>query len=83
MVTIERHEKLDAHYGYNHANPMYKLHYQLYKLHKIHQPMIVATSLILGGAGFVYSAIPSPLQKTALSDGKSYKTASRLPKLWL
>ena len=42
------------------------------------QPIIVTTSLILGGAGFVYLAIPNPLQKTALNGGESHKTASRL-----
>ena len=46
------------------------------------QPIILTTSLILGDAGFVYSAILNPLQKTALNGGKSLKTASRLPKLW-
>ena len=60
---------------------MYKLHYQLYKLHGIDQPIIVTTSLILGFAGFVYLEIPNPLQKTALNGIKSHKTASRLPKL--
>ena len=60
---------------------MYKLHYQLYELHEMNQPIIDATSLILGGAGFVYSAIPNPLQKTALNGSKSHKTAYRLPKL--
>ena len=48
----------------------------------MNQPIIAATFLILGGAGFVYSAIPNPLHQTALNGGKSYKTASRLPKLW-
>ena len=45
------------------------------------QPIFVLDSLILGGAGFMHSAINNFLQKTALNDG-SYKTASRLPKLW-
>ena len=60
----------DAHPGSNHASPIYKPHYQLYELHEMDQPIIVATSLILGGAGFMYSAIPNPLQKTALSNGE-------------
>ena len=61
---------------------MYKLHYQLYELHKMDQPIVVATSLILRGAGFVYLVIPNPLQKTLLSGGESCKAAFRLPKLW-
>ena len=61
---------------------MYKLHYQLYKLHKMDQPIIVTIPLILGGTGFVYLAIPNPPQKTELINRKSHKTASRLPKLW-
>ena len=61
---------------------MCKLYYQLYKLHKMDQPIIVATSLILGGAGLVYSAIPNPLQQTALNYGESHMTTSKLPKLW-
>ena len=60
---------------------MYKLYYQLYEVQEMDQPIIVANSLILGGTGFMYSAIPNPLQKTALSNGESYKTDSRLPKL--
>ena len=81
MVTIERYEKLDKHPGSSHASPMYKLHYQLYKLHEIDQPILIITSSILGGAGFMSSEIPNPLQKTALNGGKSHKTASRQPKL--
>ena len=41
---------------------MYKLHYQIYKVYEMDQPIVVATSLILGGAGFVYLALPNPLQ---------------------
>ena len=82
MVTIERHEKLDAYLRSNHANLIYKLHYQLYELHEMDQPIIVATSLILGSAGFMYLAILNPLQKTVPNGGESHKTASRLPKLW-
>ena len=61
---------------------MYKLYYQLYELHEMDQPIIVIAFWILGGAGFMYAAIPSPLQKTVLNGGESHKTASRLPKLW-
>ena len=82
MVAIERHVKLYAHPGPNHLSLIYKLHYQFYKLYEMHQPIIVTTSLILGGAVFIFSAIPNPLQQTELNSGKSYKTASRLPKLW-
>ena len=46
------------------------------------QPIIVTTSLIQGCAGFMYSAIPNPLQQTALNGGESPKTAFRQPKLW-
>ena len=45
-------------------------------------PIIVATSLILGGVGFMYSEIPNPMQQTALNGGDIYKTASRQNKLW-
>ena len=82
IIAIEKHKKLDAYPGSNHASLMYKLHYQLYELHEIDQPIIVKTSLSLGGEDFVYLVIPNPMQKTALSDGESHKTASRLPKLW-
>ena len=81
MIAIERHEKLDEHPGSNHASPIYKPPYQLYELHKMDQPIVVTTSLILGGTGFVYLAICNPLQQIALNVGESYKNASRLPKL--
>ena len=61
---------------------MYKLNYQLYELHEIDQAIIVIISLILGGAGFMYSAIPNPLRQTTLNGGESHKTAHKLPKLW-
>ena len=77
MVAIEKHEKSDAHPGSNHASPIYKQYYQFYELHKIDQPIIVITFLSLGGSGFVYSAIPNPLQITALNIGESHKTAFR------
>ena len=73
---------LDAHPGSSHISPMYKPYYKLYELHKMDQPTIFATSLILGGAGFMYSAIPYLLEQTVLNGGKSHKTASRLPKLY-
>ena len=57
-----------------------KLYYQLYELHKMDQPIVVATSLILGGVDFVYSAIPNPLQQTAQNGGVSYETVYRLPR---
>ena len=81
MVTIERHEKLDKHPGSNHTSPIYKQHYQLHELHGKGQPIIIATSLILGGAGFVYLAIPNPQKQTALNPGESHKSTSRLLKL--
>ena len=82
-VIIERHEKLDAHPGLNHASPIYKQHYKLYELHSMDQPIVVAAFLILlGVAGFMWSAIPNTLQKIALSNSESHKTASRLLKLW-
>ena len=62
---------------------MYKPHYQLYELHEINQTNVVAIYLILGGAGFVCSAILNPLKQITLNGGKSHKTASRLPKLYL
>ena len=46
------------------------------------QTIVVSTSLILRGAGLMYSAITNPLKQTALNGGKSYKTTSRQPKLW-
>ena len=46
------------------------------------QLLVVTTSVILGGAGFLYSGIPNPLWKTALNGGKSHKTAFRQPKVW-
>ena len=61
---------------------MYKLYCQLYELHKMDQPIVIITSLILGGTGFLYSEIPNPLKQTALNGGKSHKTAFKLPKLW-
>ena len=61
-VTTERDEKLDAHPRSNHTKPMYKPHYQLYKLNEIDQPIVVTTFLILGGTSFIYSAITYPLQ---------------------
>ena len=61
MGAIEKHEISEAHPGSNDASPIYKLYYQLYKLHKIDQCIVATTSLILGGAGFMYSAIPNPL----------------------
>ena len=72
----------DSHHGPSHASPIYKPCYRLYKLHKMDQPTIVTTVLILGAAGFVYLAIPNLLKKTELNGGKSHKTASGLPKLW-
>ena len=60
---------------------MYKPHYQLYVLYEMEQSIIDTTSLILGGAGFMYLAIPNRPQQTALNSCKSYKTASRPPKL--
>ena len=71
---------LDAH-PFNHASPIYKPWYQLYKLQEIDQPTIVATSLIPRGVDFMYLAIPNPLQQSALNGGISYKTASRPPRL--
>ena len=82
MVAIERYEKLNAQLGSNYVSPMYKQYYQLYELHEMNQPIVVATFLILGGAGFLYLAIPNPLQQIALNSGESHKTASKLPKLW-
>ena len=81
MVIIMRHKILGACLGSSYASLVYKPDYQLYELHKMNQSIILATSLILGGAGFVYSAIPNTLPKTALHSVKSHKTASRLPKL--
>ena len=63
---------LDTYRGSSHTSLMYKPHFQLDKLHKIDKPTIVETSLILGGAGFSYLAIPNPLHKTALHSKKSY-----------
>ena len=57
---------LDANPRSSHASPMYKPHFQLYKLYKMDHPFFVADSLSLGGAGFVYSAILNPLPKTTL-----------------
>ena len=81
-VAMERYEKSDAHLGFNYTSSMYKLHYQPYELNKMDQIIIVITSLILGSAGFVYSAMPNPLQQTALNGGKNHKTSSRLLRLW-
>ena len=67
MVTVVRYEMLNAYPGCNNSSPMYKPHYQLYELHKMGQPTIVTTSLLLGDVSFVYSAIPNPLQKTPLN----------------
>ena len=60
----------------------YNSHCKLYELHEMDQPIIVVSFLSLGGTGFVYSAIPSPLMQTALNRGENHKTTSTLPKLW-
>ena len=43
---------------------------------------IIMTSLILGGAGLMYSAVTNPLKQTALNGSESHKTTSSLMRLW-